>query len=132
MVFHYARPTRVLLLSFFSRGWNGCASRTMNLFRGSPTRLARRVSRRLCRRSEEAEAVRGRRKAGTDQIFLFGSLRGGLADPRLRASNEGLLTPQFTRGSRQIVLPCAHRATTALSWGLCEQEERSAYSLASF
>jgi hypothetical protein len=40
--------------------------------------------------------------------------------------------PNFPRGSRQIVLHCAHRATTALSWGLCEQEERSACSLASF
>ena len=27
----------------------------------------------------------------------------------------------FPRGSRQIILHCAHRATTALSWGLCEQ-----------
>ena len=27
--------------------------------------------------------------------FLFGSLRGGLADPPLRASNQGLLTPQL-------------------------------------
>ena len=38
----------------------------------------------------------------------------------------------FPRGSRQIVLHCAHRATTALSWGLCEQEERSACFLVSF
>ena len=30
------------------------------------------------------------RKAGTDRVFLFDSLRGRLADPRLRASNEGL------------------------------------------
>jgi hypothetical protein len=28
----------------------------------------------------------------------------------------------FSRGSRQTVLHCAHRATIALSWGLCEQE----------
>ena len=28
----------------------------------------------------------------------------------------------FYRGSRQTVLHCAHRATTVLSWGLCEQE----------
>jgi len=38
----------------------------------------------------------------------------------------------FPRRSRQIVLHCAHRATTALSWGLCEQEERSACSFGSF
>jgi hypothetical protein len=30
--------------------------------------------------------------------------------------------PNFPRGSRQIVLHCAHRATTALSWELYEQE----------
>jgi len=28
----------------------------------------------------------------------------------------------FSRGSRQTVVHCAHQATTALSWGLCEQE----------
>jgi len=38
---------------------NGYATRTKNFFCGSLTRLARRVSRRLCRRSEEAEAVGG-------------------------------------------------------------------------
>src|SRR5450759_956598 len=51
-----------------SRGWNGCATRAKILLYGSPTCLARRVSRRLCRRSEEAEAVRGRRKAETDRV----------------------------------------------------------------
>jgi hypothetical protein len=35
---------------------------------GPLTRLARRVSRRLCRRSEEAAVVRGRRKAETDRV----------------------------------------------------------------
>ena len=54
--------------SFSSRGWNGCATGTKNFFHGSPPWLARRVSRRLCRRSEEAEAVRGRRKAETDRV----------------------------------------------------------------
>ena len=71
-----------------SRGWNGCAARTKNFFRGSPTRLARRVSRRLRRRSEEAEAVRGRRKAETDRVFLFVHFRGGLVGSRLRASSD--------------------------------------------
>jgi hypothetical protein len=52
------------------------STRTKNFFRGSPTRLARRVSRRLCRRSEEAEAVRGRRKAETDRAFLLGLTKG--------------------------------------------------------
>lgn len=32
------------------------------------------------------------RKAGTDRAFFFGSLRGGLADPRLRAQNERSLS----------------------------------------
>ena len=32
------------------------------------------------------------------------------------------LSFNFSRGDRQTVLHCAHRATTALSWGLCEQE----------
>ena len=32
----------------------------------------------------------GRREAETDRIFLLVHLRGGLADPQLRASNEGL------------------------------------------
>jgi hypothetical protein len=54
----------------------------------------------------------------------------GLSRLRLRVSSEGLLIPPTSlRGNRQIVLHCAHRATTALSWGLCEQEERSACSL---
>ena len=51
--------------------------------------------------------------------------------PFTRAFNEGLRFFNFPRGSRQTILYCAHRATTALSWGLCEQEERSACSLAS-
>ena len=41
----------------------------------------------------------------------------------MRASNEHILILYLLyRGSRQTVLHCAHRATTALSWGLCEQE----------
>ena len=28
----------------------------------------------------------------------------------------------FSRGSRQTVLPCAHRATTVSLWEFCEQE----------
>jgi len=36
----------------------------------------------------------------------------------------------FPRGSRQIVLHCAHRTSTATSCAFCEQEERSACSLA--
>jgi hypothetical protein len=51
-------------------------------------------------------------------------LRGGWA--------RAFRFPNFPRGSRKIVLHCAHRATTALPWGLCEQEERSACSLTSF
>ena len=35
-------------------------------------------------------------------------------------------------GSHRTVLHCAHRATTALSWGLCEQEGLSGGSLLSF
>src|SRR3989454_7720812 len=35
----------------------------------------------------------------------------------------------FLRGSSQAVLHCAHRATTASSWGLCEQEGRPGCSL---
>jgi hypothetical protein len=31
-------------------------------------------------------------------------------------------------GSGQIVLRCAHRATTALSWGLCEHKGQSGHS----
>ncbi len=35
-------------------------------------------------------------------------------------------------GSSQAVLHCAHRATTASSWGLCEQEGRPGCSLSHF
>ena len=86
-------------------GWNGCASSTKNFFRGSPTRLARRVLRRLCRRSEDAETVRGRRKAETDRVFLFVHFRGGLVGSRLRASNEGLLRPRVARAKGTARLP---------------------------
>ena len=40
---------------------------------------------------------------------------------RAICQDEGLLIPHLPGGSRQIVLHCAHRATTASSWGLCEQ-----------
>src|SRR5712692_11793577 len=64
----------------------------------------------------------------------------GLIDLPLRASNEGLLRPRVARaqkiirlhpllcskhllrGMAKAALYCAHRATTASSWGLCEQE----------
>ena len=39
-----------------------------------------------------------------------------------------LLLP-IVGGGGQMVLDCAHRATTALSWGLCEQEGPSGCSL---
>jgi hypothetical protein len=76
---------------------------------------------------------------------------GGLVDPPLRASCCMLVQPSgggvpvlvqlrpsskalsvlavLLRGSSQAVLHCAHRATTASSWGLCEQEGRSGCSL---
>jgi hypothetical protein len=51
--------------------------------------------------------------------FFF---KGGLVDPLVRASNEALLIPHRLQRGQTTVLHCAHRATTALSWGLCEQE----------
>jgi hypothetical protein len=51
---------------------------------------------------------------------------------RATSPSEGLLIPQLPRGSRQIVLYCAHRTSTFLSCAFCEQEERSACSLESF
>ena len=93
--------------------------------------------------------MRGKRKAETDRILFFMVSQGvgwlipdcarlshppthwhaGTCHEPWRGPSD---YPNFPRGSRQIVLHCAHRATTALSWGLCEQEERSACSLASF
>ena len=64
---------------------------------------------------------------------------GGLIDPQLRAFNEGIPRPRIARAQKivrlhpllcpkhllkgvvEVALYCAHRATTALSWGLCEQ-----------
>ena len=46
-------------------------------------------------RNSQARSV-GKEKRNLTE-FLFGSIRGGLADPRLRASNEGLLTPQLSQ-----------------------------------
>jgi hypothetical protein len=52
---------------------------------------------------------------------------------QLRPSNKALsVLSVLLRGSSQAVLHCAHRATTASSWGLCEQEGRSGCSLFSF
>jgi hypothetical protein len=59
--------------------------------------------------------------------------KGGLVDPQLRAFNKDLpATSIFLRGGSQAVLHCAHRATTALSWGLCEQEGQPGCSLLCF
>jgi hypothetical protein len=38
------------------------------------------------RKSEVRKPALWGREAGTDRVFLFDSLRGGLADPRLRAT----------------------------------------------
>jgi hypothetical protein len=47
----------------------------------------------------------------------------GLIDLPLRASNEHFLILYLSlRGVAEAALHCAHRATTASSWGLCEQE----------
>jgi hypothetical protein len=66
----------------------------------------------------------------------------GLSDLPLRASNEGLLRPRVARAQKIIRLhPLLCSGSTGptwvslqsfLSWGLCEQEERSACSFASF
>jgi hypothetical protein len=82
-------------------------AKAKNLFRGSPTHLARRVSRLRCQRSEKAEAVRGRGKAETDRVFSFlhVSLKGWAGCPRLRASNERLLRPRVARAKGTARLP---------------------------
>ena len=55
--------------------------------------------------------------------------REASSDLPVRASNEGLLRlrvlqlfPLLLKGVAEAALQCAHRATTVLSWGLCEQE----------
>ncbi len=50
----------------------------------------------------------------------------------LRASNKCQRLLNLPRASRQMVLHCAHRTSTVTSCAFCEQEERSAYSLAPF
>ena len=60
-----------------------------------------------------------RRASGTFPFIILG---GGLDCPPLRASREAALILQLHLGSRQTFFHCAHRATTVLSWGLCEQE----------
>ena len=49
-------------------------------------------------------------------------IRGGLDLTLIARFEEVLRFLTFPRGSRQTVIHCAHRATTVLSWGLCEQE----------
>jgi len=48
--------------------------------------------------------------------------RWRLIDLPLRASNEGYLLTNIQRGG-WYGLHCAHRATTVLSWGLCEHRD---------
>jgi len=45
-------------------------------------------------------------------------------DLLLRASNEGYLLTNIRRGG-WCGLHCAHRATTVLSWGLCEHRDHA-------
>ena len=54
-------------------------------------------------------------------VFLQG---WGLIDLPLRASNEGYLLTNIRQGG-WCGLHCAHRATTVLSWGLCEHRDHA-------
>jgi len=63
-------------------------------------------------------------------ILLF---RLGVVRHNVRTSNDRIpIFLMLCSGVTEVALYCTHRATTAFSWGLCEQEERSACSLASF
>src|SRR5262249_51698164 len=50
------------------------------------------------------------------------SFKGSLVGLRVRASNDHFLILQLLHRGQASRLHCAHRATTVLSWGLCEQE----------
>ena len=55
--------------------------------------------------TERVGAVWWGRKTESSRAFLFGSLRGGLVDPPLRASNEGLPRPRVARAQGITSLP---------------------------
>ena len=59
--------------------------------------------------------------------------KGGLVDPRMRASNGGhpILNPLFG-GVAKAALYCAHRTSTVLSCAFCEQEGHLAAPTPSF
>jgi len=60
----------------------------------------------------------------------FSPCVGESVSVRCRASWDSLnLARVSSRGGSQTVIHCAHWATTALSWGLCEQEWWSGCSL---
>jgi len=58
------------------------------------------------------------------KLARFTFLAGGPIGLPLRASNEGYLLTHIQQGS-WCGLYCAHRATTALSWGLCEHRDHA-------
>jgi len=53
---HCARPTRALLLSFFSRGWNGCTARQHH--------SAKRISGGMIRKAGDGMLPEGQRLIG--------------------------------------------------------------------
>jgi hypothetical protein len=61
-------------------------------------------------------------------VSLFGGLPDRFSTARGEREPSILSSPSFQRGG-QMVLACAHRGTTVLSWGLCEQEGPSDHSL---
>jgi len=80
-----------------------------------------------------------RRRPGwspTARVFLYSCpairWRGARVGPTAPVQQSFIGASLLRRGSSQAVLHCAHRATTASSWGLCEQEGRSGCSLFSF
>ena len=64
--------------------------------------------------------------------FLTRFIRSDRAGLHCARPTRAFSLSNFPRGSRQIVLYCAHRTSTFLSCAFCEQEERSVCSLASF
>jgi len=106
-------------LAFLFKGWPGRSS-IARVERAHSDR-ARSASRRTIRLPFSSRALREHRRLfqAASVIFLSGDARCRFYCAR-RTRPFRFFT--FSRGSRQTVLHCAHRATTALSWGLCEQE----------
>jgi len=121
LIFHCARPTRA---------FSGRALREHRRSSGSiPSSVPGAQDQRGCPSHPFHRARSASKKDGLAiSAYPFQarspiSPQSSLVDPQMRASRGILLcSKHLLQGAVEVALNCAHRATTALSWGLCEHE----------